>query len=1236
MKKSLKKLKSKLLSNARISLYTKYTMKYPVQKNTIFYHAYRTRIMAGNPYAIFKALLENEEKYGMFVHFWVYTNEESLEYDTFKRYKNLPNVKLVRANSKEHMKALATCQYFVENAALPAYWQKREGQIYINTWHGTPLKTLGKSAKDSSKASISNAQRNFFMCDYMVMPNRYTIEKMLYSYDLNDLISCNIVDAGYPRNDLVVNTDTKRLRSLLEKKCGKSLKDKKIVLYAPTFRSKKGKSLNTAKEVCGYIEQMVETLPDDHVMFFKVHNTLGTFFRGKKSIENNLIFDEIETNELLSVTDILITDYSSIFFDFLCTGRPILFFVYDREEYESEHGMYLELDTMPGALCYTPEEVIEQIETIKEGAYHCDQYEKNVELFAYNDDGNASERVLEIVFGDGSHSAEMERYRFRASAQTQKKRMLISLDEDLNLGTQQLLYTILRQLDYQAVQVIIACTRIEQIWEQCEAINPQIRIFSSEVIFSRTWKERIFRNETADFYRRQKEKYFFNIEFDQYLNLKNNEAAIDAMIGAFPDIKKYWLVNEHPELSGTLAGNTLSYEEIYLLCNTKDELPDGIGGDCTIVEKKELISIQPEKMTVLCMAAFDSMNYALAECVEELQRRGHDVIVVVKDINDQINNKMYLEKQIKLVSIDDFDMAVLNFVDVILTAPIKFQLFRKVYVQARERGIFMCSFSNLFSSIVMRVTPDIIFCLGENKFQELKDNNLRYNCVAIGNPQYDALIRRERKRNSEIEKVLVVDQGGYPYGESGKRQLADTLIRIAKQNPQMTFEIKPRYLQSERGQTTHRVSEHLFDYFHEMPENLRFITVPTILEEIAVDYDAMITTWSTAYLDALMVDMPLILIAGLDSEDVFDVRSYRVRDAYQYLSKTGCVYDYRELGDLKTQFKVIDPEYVKKEVYDYKTSSSDKIVDFLEFCKKNLILKNQRLAPYFNMNAAEFYENFDSLKKETADSFSWYIQTRYLDIFNNLMQEYVYQNRCMGSLMDLSPMENYYSLEGLDEVKDADAFLEKKKAEIENSFMRIKNEFFRNPETIKMAGDDKILQDFYFEWLYDTGQYDKIINCKEVLLAPESREYYLGLIELRKNKKRAYRHLFQFLDAVFNSDVLQLLKEKRLAKYLKPFRTGFNKFLFYWYLYRMKKFELVEYLDQASVERNAATTWFKMKGLNLNGEFERCRETYQRYNAIYQKQKKKNSTLKGKAKFFVKQIVNQLVIREYNRARKKR
>ncbi|HJJ90102.1 MAG TPA: hypothetical protein O0Y05_03595, partial [Methanocorpusculum sp.] len=427
--------------------------------------------------------------------------------------------------------------------------------------------------------------------------------------------------------------------------------------------------------------------------------------------------------------------------------------------------------------------------------------------------------------------------------------------------------------------------------------------------------------------------------------------------------------------------------------------------------------------------------------------------------------------------------------------------------------------------------------------------------------------------------------------------------------------------------------EHLFDYFHEMPENLRFITVPTILEEIAVHYDAMITTWSTAYLDALMLDMPLILIDGLDSEDVFDVRSYRVKDAYKYLENTGCVFDYRELGDLTRQFKTIDQEYVKNEVYNYKESSRDKIVDFLEFCKKNLLLQGLRLEPYFQMDVAEFYDKFDSLQKIEADSPKRYIQVRYLNVFNNLMQEYTYQNRCMGSLLDLSPMETYYSLD-LEQTEDVDAFIERKKAEIEESFMEIKSDFFRNPDTLKLITKDKILQDFYFEWLYNTGQYDRIINYKEDLIAPESREYYLGLIALKKNKKVAYYHLFQFLDFVFDNEVLQLLKEKRLAQYTKPFRRGFNKLFFYWYLYKMKRFELVEYLDQASVERNAATTWFKMKGLNEQGEFERCRETYQRYDAIYQKQKKKHRSIKGKARFFVKRIVNRLVIKEYNRAEK--
>lgn len=1227
MKKSLKRIKSEFLKKSRVSLYASFVNRYPVEKNTIFYHAYRTRIMAGNPYAIFKELVENEE-YSEYQHIWVYTTEKSLDYDTFRRYKDLPNVKLVKANSKEHIKALATCQYFIDNAALPAYWVKRDGQIYINTWHGTPLKALGKTAKDSSKASISNAQRNFFMCDYMVMPNKYTIEKMIESYDLQGLASCNVLDAGYPRNDLVLNTNRNHIISLLEKKCGHSLKQKKIVLYGPTFRSKKGKSLNTSEEMCKYIEEMVEGLPDDYVMFFKVHNTLGAYFKGNKDIEDYLIFDEIETNELLSVTDILITDYSSIFFDFLCTGKPILFFVYDREEYEKDHGIYLDIDSMPGELCYSTHDVIEQIKRIDGGNYSCDRYKMNVEAFAYNDDGNASKRVIDIIF-----NRKMSEACFKLP-KNNKKKLLISASNDLTAGDMQLLYIVLRNVDYEKYQVVIATTEIDKIAKSCEEINPDIRITASEFGFNETWAERILKKRNKSFYTKQKQKFFFDIDFDIYVNLKKQQGLIDEIFGAFDSVKKYWLVNETEEPSIVAKKDITNYEDVFVFCSENTAMAEAETNHCHVIDRKQIAELRHGHMNVLCIAAFDSMNYTLVACIEELKKRGHQVTVVVKDINDKINNKMYFEKNIEMIPVSDFDIEALNYIDFVLSAPVKFQAFRKIYRGIKDRKIFMCSFSSLFSSIVMRVNPDVVFCLGENKFKELKDNNLQYPCIAVGNPQYDTLVDKRKDAETVIKNVLVVDQGGYPYGAKGKQQLAETLIRLAKENPDMNFEIKPRYLPGEQGQTAHRVSEHLFDYLQDMPQNLSVISVSTILEEIAPDYDAMITTWSTAYLDALMMDMPLILIGGLDSEDVFDVRKYRVQDAYQYLEKTGCLYDYRELGDLKTQFRVVDSEYVTGEVYDYKNASAEKIVDFLEYCNVNLLQKGLRFNQFFELSLQEFYQCFEELKKIDVDSRAFETRYEYYNAFNTLMQEYVYQNRCMGGLMDLLELEQYYNA-NFSEEQDYEAVIPTMKGEAETTFIKIKNVFFTSEKVQALIKKEKVLQDFYFDWLYENGQYDIIKNYEGSLLAPESREYYLALMELKKNKKKAYEHLFSFLEVLFDSDVLQLLKEKRLARSLKPFRTGVNKLWFYFYLYRQQKFELVDYLDQTAVEKNAATTWFKMKGANQAGQYNKCLQVYARYNENYQKQRKRLKGIRKKMSFCVKRLINIFVVREARQAEKK-
>lgn len=150
------RIKNKLLKYQYYSMYRKEKVK----PNTVFYQAYRPKIMSGNPYAIFKEMIE-DPKYDNYIHYWAYGEDVVLESETCKRYRNHPRVKFIKGNTKEYMRALATCEYLVNNAALPSYWIKRPEQIYLNTWHGTPLKTLGRDAKDRSDASISQCPAKF-------------------------------------------------------------------------------------------------------------------------------------------------------------------------------------------------------------------------------------------------------------------------------------------------------------------------------------------------------------------------------------------------------------------------------------------------------------------------------------------------------------------------------------------------------------------------------------------------------------------------------------------------------------------------------------------------------------------------------------------------------------------------------------------------------------------------------------------------------------------------------------------------------------------------------------------------------------------------------------------------------------------------------------------------------------------------------------------------------------------
>lgn len=307
--------------------YTRNFKKNKIDPHIIFYESYHGKAMNDNPYAIFKHLVNNEE-YKNFTHVWALNDQDN---PYAQKYKGLKNVRFVKVHSEEYIKYLTKAKYLINNVTFPTYFQKKDEQIYINTWHGTPLKTLGKDM-EGPIGQHKNIQRNFLHSDYILSPNKFTSEKLIDSHDLEGLYNGEIIEEGYPRMDLTFNTDKEELRKTLENIIELD-PDKKIVLYAPTWRGEVGSVSNINEELFKHISELNEKIPDDYQLILKVHTLLFKYIKHDEQLMNKCIPDCIDTNELLSLVDILITDYSSIFFDYMATNKPILYFMYDKEQY---------------------------------------------------------------------------------------------------------------------------------------------------------------------------------------------------------------------------------------------------------------------------------------------------------------------------------------------------------------------------------------------------------------------------------------------------------------------------------------------------------------------------------------------------------------------------------------------------------------------------------------------------------------------------------------------------------------------------------------------------------------------------------------------------------------------------------------------------------------------------------------------------------------------------------------
>jgi len=308
------------------------------------------------------------------------------------------SVRLV-AGSRAHYQAVAEARYLVSNDLFHTWLRKREGQFYLQTWHGTPLKRIGLDIAPprlpNLVAYLERQHEDTPKWDLLLSPNGFStpIFRSAFAFD------GEIAETGYPRNDILRQPDNERRASEVRRRLGISTAQR-VVLYAPTWRDDAFQQGGRYRfELRLDLDAAAKALGGDHVMLLRTHfNVRDPLSDGNSGHGLIDVTRYPDIADLYLISDVLITDYSSVMFDFANTGRPMLFFTYDLERYRDKlRGFYFDFEAdAPGPLLRTATDVIGALRDIDQVARsHRDAYGRFASRFCALDDGHAAARAVD-------------------------------------------------------------------------------------------------------------------------------------------------------------------------------------------------------------------------------------------------------------------------------------------------------------------------------------------------------------------------------------------------------------------------------------------------------------------------------------------------------------------------------------------------------------------------------------------------------------------------------------------------------------------------------------------------------------------------------------------------------------------------------------------------------------------------------------------------------------------------
>lgn len=304
----------------------------------------------------------------------------------------LPNgIKKVRINSIKYFYEIATSKIWIDNCRKPYYIKKRLNQYYIQTWHGAPaLKKIERDAQHGlTKYYIESAQQDSKKIDVIISNSKW----MTNLYKNSFWYKGDILEVGSPRNDIFYDK-TLKLRDKIDKEY--NTKDKIIILYAPTFR----KNYSLEKYNLNYhsLKKSFEEKYKKEVIFFiRLHPNISN--KSKNIKKEDYLFDVSsydDTQELLYVSDILITDFSSLMFDFSLQNKPCFLYAEDLIEYKNDRDLYFDISELPFSFSQNVKEFKEQIYD-----FDLEKYLNNLNKFnlkiGNSEVGNASSVIYDLI-----------------------------------------------------------------------------------------------------------------------------------------------------------------------------------------------------------------------------------------------------------------------------------------------------------------------------------------------------------------------------------------------------------------------------------------------------------------------------------------------------------------------------------------------------------------------------------------------------------------------------------------------------------------------------------------------------------------------------------------------------------------------------------------------------------------------------------------------------------------------